>query len=182
MEKILKFQKKIELALVYLGGLLLLILMVLVTAESLLRKFADYSIPGIFEISSQLMVGITILGIAHVQSQGEHIKVDIFSKKLPAFVIKGTDIFVCLLGIGITALFGFQGLLKFMESYSTGETTMGIVSIPYWPGRLAIVVAMFMLCLRFITDFVLFFKPVPAETEVETMESVKHIEEKIDMI
>lgn len=73
--------------------------MIVISAESLLRKFANYSIPGIFEIASQLMVGITILGIAYVQSEKEHIQVDIMNKVFSQFLLKVTDFFSYLIGL-----------------------------------------------------------------------------------
>lgn len=143
----------------YLGGALLIILMFVISTESILRKFVNFSIPGIFEIASQLMVGVTLLGISLVQADKEHISVDIFNNLLPKVVIKITDILIYLLGIGLTSVFAYQGFWKFIESFQTGETAIGLISIPFWPGRLIVFLAMTILCLRFLVDLItLFFK------------------------
>lgn len=154
MMRLLEFQKKVEVLLVYLAGVLLIILMLLVTTEVIMRKFLNYSIPGVFEISSQLMVGVTVLGVSYVQFEKEHIKVDIFGKRLPKWTIILTDILTSILGAVLTGIFGYQGLLKFIESFKLGETAMGIISVPFWPGRLAILLAMFLLCIRFIIELI----------------------------
>ncbi|MEK4426684.1 TRAP transporter small permease subunit [Solibacillus sp. FSL K6-1523] len=175
MEILIKIQKKIELSLVYLAGVLLILLMIVISAESLLRKFANYSIPGIFEIASQLMVGITILGIAYVQSEKEHIQVDIMNKVFSQFLLKVTDFFSYLIGLFLASIFGYQGFFKFIESYQTGETAMGIISVPFWPGRLAIFLAMFLLCTRFLIDIILLFmnKERVAATFTEAPDVIK---------
>ncbi|KGR74737.1 TRAP transporter small permease [Ureibacillus manganicus] len=169
MNTFLKFQKKLELWLMYLGGSLLVVLMFVISAESILRKFVNYSIPGIFEIASQLMVGVTLLGISLVQADKEHISVDIFNNYLPKIFIKFTDIFIYLLGIGLTSVFAYQGFWKFLESFQSGETAMGLISVPFWPGRLIVFLAMSVLCLRFLVDLVTVI--VKKADEVETKET-----------
>ncbi|KGR91098.1 hypothetical protein CD30_07465 [Ureibacillus massiliensis 4400831 = CIP 108448 = CCUG 49529] len=167
MNTFLKFQKKLELWLMYLGGALLIVLMIVISMESILRKFVNFSIPGIFEIAGQLMVGVTLLGISLVQADKEHISVDIFNDRLPKIVIKITDILIYLLGIGLTSIFAYQGFWKFIESFQTGETAMGLISIPFWPGRLIVFLAMTVLCLRFLMDLIIliFDKSKNIETE-----------------
>ncbi|MEK4700828.1 TRAP transporter small permease [Solibacillus sp. FSL R7-0668] len=185
MDKLLNIQKKIEVLLVYLAGTLLIMLMLVVSVESILRKFANYSIPGIFEISSQLMVGVTILGISYVQGEKEHIAVDIMNKVFPSFILKLTDLLSYSIGFVIASVFSYQGLLKFLESFQNGETAMGIVSIPFWPGRLAIFLAMFLLAIRFAIDIIVLVTQKQKEPqniiekELEKVPELQHITEQM---
>lgn len=183
LETLIKIQQKIELYLVYLAGILLILLMLVVSAESLLRKFANYSIPGIFEIASQLMVGVTVLGVAYVQSEKEHIQVDILNKVFSPYLMKLTDFFSYLIGLILAGVFGYQGFFKLIESYQAGETAMGIVSVPFWPGRLAIFLAMLLLFTRFLIDIILLFwnkQSQPKEVEEPILQQLQQSQPTIE--
>ena len=56
--------RKSEIVAVYLAGVFVVAIMVMTSLEVFLRKFANTGIPGTFEITSQLMVGIALLGIS----------------------------------------------------------------------------------------------------------------------
>ena len=167
MRKFDKVHSKVEYYSIMLAGLLIIMMMSLITLEVLLRRFMNYSIPGIFEISGQLMVGVSLLGIAHVQKEKEHISVDLFENLMPRLMVKISNIFIFLLGAIITGVFAWQGFLEFWNSFQRGEHTIGILLVPIWPGRLIVAFSMFLLCIRFIFDLIYEILGTPSEKNTE---------------
>ncbi|MEK3935473.1 TRAP transporter small permease [Sporosarcina sp. FSL W7-1349] len=149
-----KLHRKTEKLSVYLAGFLIMIMMALITMEVILRKLANYSIPGVFEISSQLMVGVCLLGISYVQNEKEHIAIDFVAKKFPPFIQKITNILIFLLGFFITLVFAWQGINSFVDSFKIGEHTIGILPVPIWPGRFLVAFSMVLIAFRFLLDIV----------------------------
>lgn len=154
IKKIDIIQQKLEAMSALFAGFLIIIMMSLISLETILRKTINVSIPGVFEISAQLMVGVSLLGIAHVQQQKEHISVDLLMERMPKVVVRISNLFVYFLGFFITAIFTWQGILTFMNAYKIGEHTIGILLVPFWPGRLIVVISMLLISIRFLLDLV----------------------------
>ena len=152
MRKILSIQKKIEMFLVYIAGICIIVMMFLITLEVITRKLFNISIAGNYEIASLLMVGVGLLGAAYIQAEKEHISVDLFVKFLPQKVVKVTDTLVFIVGFIIASIFTSQAFFKLIESIQMNEASLGLIAIPFWPGRLVVFLSFLMLALRFFTD------------------------------
>jgi len=159
-----KVHQKSEIFVVYLSGLFVLLIMVLTSLEVCLRKFANTSIPGVLEITAQLMVGIGLLGVSYVQQKKEHISVDIISNKLPRSFLKISDLFIYLLGLFITGVFCWQGFVAFSNSFMRNEYVLALIKVPVWPGKLIVAVSMLLIVIRFLLDIVHYFIP-PVESQ-----------------
>lgn len=151
-ERIDKYHQKTEFAVVFLAGMLIIVMMTLITIEVVTRKLFNQSIAGVFEISSQLMVGVSLLGLSYVQQKKEHISIDLITSKLSPLLLKISDLSVFLLGFFITIVFTIEGWYMFIESIQSGEKSIGILPVPFWPGRLIVVLSMLFIAIRYLLD------------------------------
>lgn len=92
-----------------------LMIMVLVTADVLMRRFLNMPIKGGYEIASTLLAVLVSCCIAWVMTQKGHIVVDLITRRYPQRlrgVIRGSALLLSLIIVGIIAwgcvLFGLQ--------------------------------------------------------------------------
>lgn len=155
LNKVKKIQRSTENFAIYLCGLSLVLLMLMTSLEVALRQLVSYSIPGVFEMSTQLMVGASLLGISYVQRKKEHISIDVLTKQMPVLMNNIINLIVYVLGFFITLLFAWQGWHSLVDSFLIGEHTSGIVHVPIWPARLVVVLSMVLIATRFLLDIVM---------------------------
>lgn len=149
-----KFHRKIEGAVVFLSGLIVIFMLTIICSEVILRALFRISVPGVFEMSSQMMVAISLLGISYVQQKREHITIDLISDKVPALFNKISNIIIYVIGILITIVYSWQGWISFYNSWQTQEYTLGIVQFPLWPGKLAVALSMTIIAVRYLLDLI----------------------------
>jgi C4-dicarboxylate transporter DctM subunit len=150
----LKALGKFERACVYFSAAFIFVMMVLTTLDTFLRDVFNHPLPGVYELHSMLIVGVLYLGMAYVQSQRSHIKMDLLTSKLsPAnnllLQALGDAIFLCISGL-ITWKMG----LETWTAFRTGDFFFGVVKFPLWPAKLAITLGMATVSLRLISDIV----------------------------
>ena len=68
----------------------MLLIMLLTTFDLLARKFADYSIPSLYEFTEDyLMVSLVFLTVSYVYTQGAHVRVPLLEQRLPRRLGRG---------------------------------------------------------------------------------------------
>lgn len=149
-----KIHQKVEEAVVFLSGVIIIIMFGLISSEVILRTVLKMSIPGIFEMASQMMVAISLLGISYVQQKKEHITVDLISERAPVLFNNITNLLVVILGLLITSVYCWQGWISFYHSWQSHEYTLGIVHFPLWPGKLVVAISMLIIAIRFFLDII----------------------------
>lgn len=157
IKRINNVYKKVENVMVLIAGILLIVMMLLISAEIIIRKIGGASIPGVFEITTEIMTAVTLLGIAFVQREKEHIQIDVFSDWMPEYMTKIIELFVYVVAAVLLFTFGLQGFDSVKSAFITGEHTIGVFSVPLWPGKLVVTIAFFVACIRFFLDVFLTF-------------------------
>jgi TRAP-type C4-dicarboxylate transport system permease small subunit len=152
-------QRKLEKALLLLGGGIAIILMLLMTVDVFLRKVFNSPIPGSFELSQLLIVGIVFLGLAYVQAEKGHIAVELATDWLPDRVKGFLNFFGYLVGLAVCTVLTWQSWLSAWEALVTGDYTMGIVNIPLWPAKILVPTGLGLLTLRIIWDIIFYLFP-----------------------
>lgn len=168
-----KIQQWIEKALLFIGGLITLSLMFLITLDVILRKLGS-PIPGAFELVQIFTVGIVFLGVAYVQSVKGHIFIEVATDRLPLKVHRVLDFVGYLIGFVICSILAWQTGWSAWKAFVTKEYAMGVVNIPLWPAKLVIAVGMAMLTLRIFWDILYFLFP---QLKLKPLE-IKHREEE----
>ena len=110
-----------------------LIIMVLVTADVLMRRFLNMPIKGSYEVSSALLAVLVSCCIAWVMTQKGHIVVDLFTRKYPQRlreVIRGIALLFSLIIVGLIS----WGCVVFaLQEFRIGTKSIliGIPSAPF---------------------------------------------------
>jgi TRAP-type C4-dicarboxylate transport system permease small subunit len=153
--------------LAWIAGLLTLVLMGIVVAEVILRKYFGTTLRGTIEYSEILLVFIVFGAVAHSQQVGGHVKTELLTSRLPpqpaALVRTGGLVVTAALLAWMTQATAARG----WDSMQTGESRFGIQEVPVWPARLAIPVGLLFLTFEVIFCAVDAYRgrPGPAPSE-----------------
>ena len=153
--KIAALTDKVSLFSAKVVGGLLMAMMVLTCADIFLRFFLTKSIVGTVEIEGNyFMAAVVFLPLAYgMTSRRGHIRVEIFTSRLPSQARNGLELFSLILSLcvsGLVTVYGFAGAWR---SWKAGETMVNI-ALPIWPGRSFVAVGGILLCLQMMVKMV----------------------------
>lgn len=124
----------------YLAGIALLGMAFLGVADIIGIEIFASPVPGMVELTSTLMVASIFLGMPITEARGQNIRVEVVVEMLPRPIRKLFDI-LARLSIAVLfsfiAWFGWQSLVR---SIVTNEYAEGLIHVPYWPARLALLI------------------------------------------
>ena len=158
---IVRMSRVLEKVIVIMGTVCtvcILILMLLTTADVVLRYIFSAPIKGAYEISEILLLSAVFLGMAFAQLHREHVKTDLFVVHLSRrtnLILETVLLFPALL---MYALLVWCGAVGFWDSWTTGEYRWGLIRIPLWQARLMIPLGVSVFCLILIRDIVFNFR------------------------
>jgi TRAP-type C4-dicarboxylate transport system permease small subunit len=144
----------VERGLGLLAAGLVLVLMVLTTADVTLRYGLNSPVPGSWELSQLLLVGIVFLGLAHTQAVGRHVRVELFLRAAGAAARRRLDLLGLIVGFVVFALIFWVGLRDTWNAWAIGDYTLGSITFPVWPSKLMVPVGSLLLCLRLLVQIV----------------------------
>ncbi len=132
----------------------IMLMMFLATAEIFGRYFFNQPIPGQLEIVELIMAAVVFLGMAYTQRKDGHVRMEIFLTR----VLKGrayhiAESFSLILSLFIYSIITVYSFQFALDAFSMGDVTAYIYA-PTWPSKLCVPVGGFLLCLRFIIQFI----------------------------
>jgi TRAP-type transport system small permease protein len=134
----------------------LLAIMLLTTADVLIRKMSDFSIPGLFEFTEDyLMVAIVFLAVSHVYQSGGHVKVSLFEKTIPPVLRKPLAWMKNLAALAFFALIAVTGWESAMSALTFGELSHGAIAYPLAPALFMVPAGAGLTCLRIVQTIVM---------------------------
>ncbi len=133
----------------FIGMGFLVLLMLLITADVLMRAIWNQPIKGSMEMSELVMVLTIFLALAWVQVERGNIAVDILFDRFPPKVKAVLDVITTALCLGVCGLTLWRSIEFQTYLIDSGRGT-NILNIPIYPFQLMIVIGYFMLCLVFI--------------------------------
>ncbi|MCG2766074.1 MAG: TRAP transporter small permease [Desulfarculaceae bacterium] len=142
--------QKVTRVLTYVGMFLLIPMMLWTTAEVVGRAVWSRPIPGTLEMSSYMLSVFVLLGLAYTHQVKGHVRVTMFTDRLPEKVSMSLDLITTLLSIFIIAILCWQGYVVAMEEVSVSD----MLRVPQYPFRMLVSVAALFLCLELICDLV----------------------------
>lgn len=144
---------RVEALLNLASGLTIFALVLLAIANVLLRKFLNAPVPGYIDWTQTFMAVFAFLGLAYVQREGGHIRMDLLVGKLRGRVLWTFEfVSTFFMMIVVTALI-YGTWFHFLRSFSfdapnwSTDSTIDI-ALPVWPAKLAVPVAFALLWLR----------------------------------
>jgi TRAP-type C4-dicarboxylate transport system permease small subunit len=127
----------------------ILVLMLLAVVQVLGRFFLNMPIPGFIDITEQAMAVFAFCGVAYCQRVGGHIRMEMVLGKLHGRALWVAELIGAILIASVVALLIWGSWYHFDRSWSIGDSTMDI-SLPTWPSKLVIPVALSLLFLRLL--------------------------------
>ena len=146
---------RVEFATACLGGLSIFVIMLLVTAEVLMRRLFNSPIPGQVDFTSMSMVAFSLLCISYCYRQAGHIRMDMLQKMTRGRLSWATHLFATIVGLFLITAIIPGTWTHFMRAWEFGDTTLG-VGLPTWPSKLAAPVGLGILWLRLLLEIWVF--------------------------
>lgn len=135
------------------GAIILTSMMFLVTGDVLGRYLFNKPIHGTTELTEFMMIGLLYFTLAHTQALKAHIRVDILTSFFSSRVKLICEEITYFLGFILFALITWQTMEAAVQAWKIWETTFGLILFPLFPAKILIPIGSFMVCLRFILDF-----------------------------
>lgn len=146
---------KLEKFFALLSGLAVFSLMFLAAYSVSGRKFFGAPLPGYVDWIEILMPLMAFMGVAYVQRDGGHIRMDIFVGRLRGRALWAVELvtLVLVLILMIALVWGswshFDRSFDMSKPMWSRDSTIDI-GIPIWPSKLLVPVAFSVLCLRLV--------------------------------
>lgn len=133
---------------------MLLVPLVLATTWEVVSRYA-FGAPTVwaYEIGYTLTGSHFLLALAYTLRQGEHIRIDVLSGRLPRRARLGIDAVVYLLVLPILGWLVLTLWNYMSEGYARGETSgQSALNLPVWPFRLVFCIAFATLALQVLCE------------------------------
>lgn len=114
------------------AGLLLGSITVLIFVSVVGRYLFTYPVPDHYDLSRLLMGATLLWGYAALGVRGNHISLDILTRRLPDPAQRAVNILVAAVLAGFTALLAYKMFSRVSSAYRSGETTFDL-QLPIWP-------------------------------------------------
>jgi TRAP-type C4-dicarboxylate transport system permease small subunit len=147
---------KIVVGISYLGMLACLIVVIMVTADVVLRKLIHISILGSNEMTEMLMVVMLAFGFPALQVTGGHVQVDLIVNKIPGrgrFFYRGG---LQLIEAGLLGLMVW-GTYQKAAGLVAKKTTTAVLLIPQMPFVLLLCLGLLLFCMLLLMDAAIAF-------------------------
>jgi TRAP-type C4-dicarboxylate transport system permease small subunit len=143
--------ERISRILAYISMGLVIVLMLLVSADVIGRYFFDTPVKGAFELSILIMVGVVFGGLAYTEVLKGHISIDILQSRLSPRSQAVLKALGALIGIVVFSLIGWQGIEKVQYSIKFGYVSETL-HFPIYPFQIMLVVGAIIFCLVLISE------------------------------
>ncbi len=150
---------KIENVMALISGIAIFSLMFLAVLSVGGRNFFNSPLLGYVDWIEQIMPVIAFTGIAYVQREGHHIRMDIVVSRLKGRVLWAFELITCLAIFILMVLLLWGSYSHFGRSFDPASPLWSRdssidIGLPIWPTKLLVAVAFFMLCLRLFLQII----------------------------
>lgn len=111
-----------------------------------------YPIAGTYEATETLLVLSVFLALGFVHQERAHIAVDLFYWRMGTRSRWAIDVLTLVAMAYYFAVIAWEGWIKALESWQTGEYSVGLVQFPIYPARFALVVGASLAVLNCLVD------------------------------
>ncbi|UWQ20404.1 TRAP transporter small permease subunit [Jannaschia sp. W003] len=146
---------RVEAALNLGSGVVIFALVLLAIANVLLRKLANMPVPGYIDWTEQFMAVFAFLGLAYVQREGGHIRMDLLVGSLKGRILWLFEFVSVLFMLVVVAALVYGTWFHFARSFDWNAPNFSTdssidIALPLWPSKLAVPVAFALLFLRLL--------------------------------
>lgn len=138
----------------YCAGFATFIMMLLVGADIIGRKFFNSPVEGTYEITEGLLTFAIYTGVAFTQLERGHVRVTLFTDKLPPRVESLLLSVVYFIGFAFFSYVSYCMLSFAWDSWLVREVKWGTVEYPLYPVKALAGAGVFLLGIQFLLDAV----------------------------
>ena len=145
--------KKIERGLTEISWIVCLSILFLIVIDVFLRFFFNRPLPATWEINEISMPIIVFLPFAFTATINGHVRVSLFRDRMSPRIKRLFDMISNLLCFAICSLLTYYSWVRFVESFRMNEEMLAAIRVPWWPGKMAMPIGMFMFTIRYLMQF-----------------------------
>lgn len=167
------FLDKLYLCAGALSGICIIAICCIILAR-VIGRWLGIEAPSSDDFAGFLLAAATFLGLAYTFREGGHIRVSLFTSRLPAVVNKLIERVILSLGCGLILYLCWQLIYLVYESYIFDELSSGYIAVPLWLVQLPLAVGMVLFSIAIIDQTIchlLFEQPLPKSEEEALSES-----------
>ena len=138
----------------YVAVSLILVIMFLTAADVIGRYLFNKPVTGTLEVCELTLVGMIMLGIAHTQVEGGHVRIMLFLRRLSPRVKAITGIIHSTLAAGIFGIIAWQGMSAAIIDFNRQLTSDLLRWLPIWPFKVIVSVGAFFLTVELLIELV----------------------------
>ena len=114
------------------AGLVLILLMLLTTADVAGRYFFNSPIDGVFDLTQFAVSIMTFLGLAYCGFRGAHVVIELLYDRLPPGARRVLNRVTNLAGCILFGVIGWRTAVQSIDIREMGEASQ-MMEIPFWP-------------------------------------------------
>jgi len=135
--------------------LTVILMMLLVTADVLGRKFFHQPVPGSVEITEDyLMIALVYLAMSYVYTQGGHVRVTMFRRFIPGFLKLPVDTLLNLFALLFFVILTVRGWTTTLRAFKFQEFSSCILAYPLAPAYFILTLGAALLCVRILETII----------------------------
>ena len=167
-----------------LAALAILLLMLLGSAQIILRTVFNSPIAGYIDLVELSMAGMAFLGVAYCQRLGAHIRMEFLVSHLKGRWLWATEVIATLVALTIVAILTWYAWGHFLRAYELGDTTIDAEFL-VWPSKLLVPLAFGLWFLRLSVQLAGYLRLIidPSRTPagvVEIQDHAAHARDEIE--
>jgi C4-dicarboxylate transporter, DctM subunit len=136
------------------SGAFVLIMMIMTTADVILRYAFNSPIQGNYELQPLLLIGVVYLAAASIQAKRNHISLDLIVSHLSKGNQMSLRLFSDLIFLAFAGIICWQFILATWTAWVDQDYFWGLVKFPLWPAYLIIAIGTGLLGLRLIEEII----------------------------
>jgi len=133
MNKIVNFIENLNQKLGKYASLVIIVIMFMLTLETILRYFFNSPTEWAWPITRQLFALFTLLGGTFALLYGAHIRVEMLYVRFSPRLRKAANIFAFILFALFLGVLIWQGVIMATQAWALGERSIGVFKIPVYP-------------------------------------------------
>ncbi|WP_010530057.1 TRAP transporter small permease subunit [Lentibacillus jeotgali] len=134
-----------------LCGILLFIIMILLVTNVASRE-VGYAIEGLSNLSVLVLISVVYLGLSTTEQHNQHAAVEILDHWLNKKSRRVLDILVNIIKLVTILIFLYAAFDNLIFSFQSKESFPGVVTIPIWPSKLALVAGLLFFVLQILLN------------------------------
>jgi TRAP-type transport system small permease protein len=139
-----------------ISGVVVVILMLYTTIDVAGRYLASHPVPAAYEFTNMFLIYITYFGVTLVQAKGGHMRLGFLWEKSSPRGRAIIDLVSTIFGLFILGIITWQAWIYAIYSWTTGEVTMGLYTVPLFPGRIALALGATIFVIQYVIDVIRF--------------------------